>query len=66
MRHNDFDVVPVVVALPRGSCMAMTPDDSPLRIGVVGKNEAEALELFKNSLQRWEFVYEAQKRENTP
>ena len=66
MLSNYFQIVPVVVVLPRGSYMAMTPDNSPLRIGVVGKDEVEARELFKYSLERWKLVYEAQKREDAP
>ncbi len=41
-----------------GGWLAVTDDDSPVRVGVVGDTEDEARERFRDALARWRAAYE--------
>jgi hypothetical protein len=41
-----------------GGWLAVTEDDSPVRIGVVGDTEADARERFNEALAQWRAAYE--------
>jgi hypothetical protein len=41
-----------------GGWLAVTDDDSPVRVGVVGTTEEEARERFREALARWWAAYE--------
>jgi hypothetical protein len=49
---------PRLIERRSGGWLAVTEDDSPVRIGVVGASEAEARERFHEALTRWRAVYE--------
>jgi hypothetical protein len=64
MRISSYLIEPRVVRQPRGSYLALTPDDCPLRIGVIGNDEAEARALFDESLKRWREISEIEVSED--
>jgi hypothetical protein len=49
---------PRLIERRNGGWLAVTDDDSPVRIGVVGGTEAEARERFHEALTRWRAAYE--------
>jgi hypothetical protein len=49
---------PRLIERRNGGWLAVTEDDSPVRIGVVGATEAEARERFREALARWRAAYE--------
>jgi hypothetical protein len=49
---------PRLIERRNGGWLAVTEDDSPVRIGVVGGTEAEARERFHEALTRWRAAYE--------
>jgi hypothetical protein len=49
---------PRLIERRNGGWLAVTDDDSPVRIGVVGDTEAEARERFHEALTRWRAAYE--------
>ncbi len=49
---------PRLIERRNGGWLAVTDDDSPVRIGVVGDTEAEARERFHEALARWRAAYE--------
>lgn len=60
MSDTTFFIEPKVVMLPRGGCLAVSEDSSPLRIGVVGKDAIEATMRFQETLKRWKEIYETE------
>jgi hypothetical protein len=49
---------PRLIERRNGGWLAVTEDESPVRIGVVGGTEAEARERFHEALTRWRAAYE--------
>lgn len=49
---------PQLIERRNGGWLAVTDDDSPVRVGVVGDTEAEARERFRAALARWWAAYE--------
>jgi hypothetical protein len=41
-----------------GGWLAVTDDNSPIQVGVVGDTEAEARERFREALSRWRAAFE--------
>jgi hypothetical protein len=49
---------PRLIERRNGGWLAVTEDDSPVRVGVVGDTETEARERFREALARWRTAYE--------
>lgn len=49
---------PQLIERRGGGWLAVTDDDSPVRVGVVGDTEAEVRERFREALARWRAAYE--------
>ena len=53
-----LNVTPIVTPCAYKMYLAVSPEGSPLRIGVLGGNELEARRRFKESIARWaEILY---------
>ena len=52
-REALYAVKPVLITRAYGGYLAVTPAKWPLRIGVVGDTEAEAIAAFEVALKRW-------------
>lgn len=49
---------PQLIERRTGGWLAVTEDDSPVRVGVVGATKDEARERFRQALARWRTAYE--------
>jgi hypothetical protein len=49
---------PRLIERRTGGWLAVSEDESPVRIGVVGATEAEARERFHDALAQWRAAYE--------
>jgi hypothetical protein len=49
---------PQLIERRNGGWLAVTDDDSPVRVGVIGDTEEEATERFREALARWRTAYE--------
>jgi hypothetical protein len=52
------ELEPRLIERRSGGWLAVTDDDSPVRVGVVGDTEDEARERFREALVRWRAAYE--------
>lgn len=54
MKTNYLDVRPRLIERSRGGWLAVSEEDSHLRIGVEGQTEKEAVANFTKALHEWE------------
>lgn len=59
MDDTTFFIEPYLVKLNYGGWLAVSGSATPLRIGVIGRSEAEARTRFNESLKRWKEIHEA-------
>lgn len=55
---TDYLCKPNIVKLHYGGWLAVSDRTNPLRIGVIGVSEKEAIDRFTSSLKRWKEISE--------
>ncbi len=58
MNGTDFFCKPRLIKLNYGGWLAVSDSASPLRLGVVGVSEKDAVNKFEVSLKRWREIAE--------